>query len=279
MDDVSTVLENARRVAMHALTAVIDYLPTLLGASILLLAGWVVARLLRAGTNRAGGNINRLLDRVFRSGRLAQIRLSARMLAALADVIFWLTLFVFASIAARAAGLTTFATWLDRVVANLPNLVAGVLIIVVGFLIGAIVRDLATATSRASRTAQGLLIGKAAQIAVIVIALVIGLDQIGIDVTFIVTVLAIATGVLLGGFAIAFGLGARGFVANLISARDLKREIEPGQVIRFGAIEGEVLEITATTIVLATKEGRSRIPAGVFSTEPMTIVDLDSPHD
>ena len=279
MDDVSTVLENARRVAMHALTGVIDYLPTLLGASILLLAGWVVARLLRAGTNRAGGNINRLLDRVFRSGRLAQIRLSARMLSALADVIFWLTLFVFASIAARAAGLTTFATWLDRVVANLPNLVAGVLIIVVGFLVGAIVRDLATATSPARRTAQGLLIGKAAQIAVIVVALVIGLDQIGIDVTFIVTVLAIAIGVLLGGFAIAFGFGARGFVANLIAARDLKREIEPGQVIRFGAIEGEVLEITATTIVLATKEGRSRIPAGIFATEPMTIIDLDSPHE
>ena len=279
MDDVSTVLENARRVAMHALTNVVDYLPTLLGASILLLAGWVVARLLRAGTNRAGGNINRLLDRVFRSGRLAQIRLSARMLSALADVIFWLTLFVFVSIAARAAGLTTFATWLDRVVANLPNLVAGVLIIVVGFLIGAIVRDLATATRPASRSAQGLLIGKAAQIAVIVVALVIGLDQIGIDVTFIVTVLAIAIGVLLGGFAIAFGFGARGFVANLIAARDLKREIEPGQVIRFGAVEGEVLEITATTIVLATKEGRSRIPAGIFATEPMTIVDLDSPHE
>jgi small-conductance mechanosensitive channel len=165
------------------------------------------------------------------------------------------------------------------VVANLPNLVAGVLVIVIGFFLGAIVRDLATATSPAGRTAQGLLIGKASQIAVIVIALVIGLDQIGIDVTFIVTVLAIATGVLLGGFAIAFGLGARGFVANLIGARDLKREIEPGQVIRFGEIEGEVLEITATTIVLATKDGRSRIPAGIFATEPMTIVDLDSPHD
>ncbi len=279
MDDVSTVLENARRVAMRALTDVVDYLPTLLGAAILLLAGWGVARLLRAGTNRAGGNINRLLDRAFRSGRMAQVRLSARMLSALADVIFWLTLFVFASIAARAAGLTTFATWLDRVVANLPNLVAGVLVIVIGFFLGSIVRDFATATSSAGRTAQGLLIGKAAQIAVIVIALVIGLDQIGIDVTFIVTVLAIATGVLLGGFAIAFGLGARAFVANLINARDLKREIEPGQVIRFGEIEGEVLEITATTIVLATKDGRSRIPAGIFATEPMTIVDLDSPND
>jgi small-conductance mechanosensitive channel len=279
MDDVSTVLENARHVVMRALTDVVDYLPTLLGASILLLAGWAAARLLRAGTNRAGDNINRILDRVFRSGRLADLRLSARMLAALAEVIFWLTLFVFASIAARAAGLATFATWLERIVANLPNFIAGVLVIVVGFFLGAVVRDLATATTPAGRTAQGLLIGKAAQVAVIIIALVIGLDQIGINVTFIVTVLAIAIGVSLGGFAIGFGLGARGFVANLIGARELKREIEPGQVIRFGENEGEVLEITATTLVLATKDGRRRIPAGIFATEPMTIVDSDSPHD
>lgn len=279
MDEVSAILENARRVFLHTLTQVVDYLPSLLGASILLLAGWVVARLLRAGTNRAGDNINRILSRFFRSGRLSTLRLSPRMLAVLADVIFWITLFVFASIAARAAGLTTFAIWLDRVVANLPNLIAGVLVIIVGFFLGAFARDFTTAASPATRTAQSLLIGKVAQIAIIVIALVIGLDQIGINVTFIVTILAIATGVLLGGFAIAFGLGARSYVENIIGARELKREIEPGQVVRFGEDEGEVLEITATTLVLATKDGRRRIPAGAFSANAMTIVDAEPSHE
>ncbi len=279
MDEISTVLENARRVALRALTEVVDYLPTLLGAAILLLAGWLVARLLRAGTNRAGDNINRILDRAFRSGRLASFRLSSRMLSTLSEIIYWLTLFVFASIAARAAGLTTFASWLDRIVANLPNLVAGALVIALGFLLGTIARDLVTATTPSGRTAQSVLIGRVAQISVIVIALVIGLDQFGIDVTFIVTVLSIAAGVLLGGFALAFGLGARDYVANLIGARELRREIEAGQVIRFGEIEGEVLEITATTLVLATKDGRRRIPAGAFAAQAMTIVDVDSPHD
>jgi len=276
MNDISAVLENARRAAARSLTEIIDYLPTLLGAFIILLVGWGVARLLRAGTNRAGDKINRLLDRVFRSGRLAQFRLSSRMLSALAEVIFWLTLFVFVSIAARAAGLTTFATWLDRMTASLPNIVAGVLVIIVGFFLGEIARNLATAS--AQRTAQGLLIGKALQIAVIVVALIIGLDLIGINVTFIVTVVAVATGVLLGGFAIAFGLGARDYVANLIGAHELKREIEPGQLIRVGETEGEVLEITATMVVLATRDGRRRIPAAVFSAEQVTIVDAESPH-
>jgi len=274
MDDISTVFENARRVAGRSVAEIVDYLPTLLGACIILLVGWGVARLLRAGTNRAGDKINRLLDSVFRSGRLARFRLSSRMLSALAEVIFWLTLFVFVSIAARAAGLTTFAIWLDRMTANLPNIVAGVLVIIVGFFLGEIARNLASA----QRTAQGLLIGKALQIAVIVIALIIGLDLIGIDVTFIVTVAAVAIGVLLGGFAIAFGLGARNYVANLIAVRELRREIEPGQMIRIGETEGEVLEITATTIVLATRDGRRRIPAAIFSNEQVTIVDAESPH-
>jgi small-conductance mechanosensitive channel len=276
MNDISAVLENARRAAARSVTEIVDYLPTLLGACIILLVGWGVARLLRAGTNRAGDKINRLLDRVFRSGRLAQFRLSSRMLSALAEVIFWLTLFVFVSIAARAAGLTTFAIWLDRMTANLPNIVAGILVIVVGFFLGEIVRNLASAS--AQRTAQGLLIGKTLQIAVIVVALIIGLDLIGINVTFIVTVVAVATGVLLGGFAIAFGLGARDYVANLIGAHELRREIEPGQLIRVGETEGEVLEITATMVVLATSDGRRRIPAAVFAAEQVTIVDVESPN-
>jgi hypothetical protein len=271
------VLENARRVALRAGAEFIDYLPTLLGASILLLAGWVIARLLRGGMHRAGDHLNRILDRTFRSGRLAQLRLSPRVLSALASVIFWITLFVFASISARAAGLTTFATWLDRVVANLPNLIAGGLIIVIGFFLGQVARDLTTAAVPRHGTEQNLLVGQAAQIAVIAIALVIGLDQIGINVTLIVTMLAIAAGALLGGFAIAFGLGARAYVGNPICASELRRDIEPGQIIRFGEIEGEVVDITATTLVLATADGRRRIPAGTFAVESMTVVDTDQP--
>jgi len=278
MNDISAVLENARRVAARSVTEIVDYLPTLLGACIILLVGWGVARLLRAGTNRAGDKINRLLDRVFRSGRLAQFRLSSRMLSALGEVIFWLTLLVFVSIAARAAGLTTFAIWLDRMTANLPNIVAGVLVIIVGFFLAEIARNLGTATASADRMAQGFLIGKALQTAVIIVALIIGLDLIGINVTFIVTVVAVAAGVLLGGFAIAFGFGARDYVANLIGAHELRREIEPGQVIRVGETEGEVLEITATMVVLVTRDGRRRIPAASFSTEPVTIVDVEGPR-
>ena len=278
MDDISTVFENARRAALRAGMSIVDYLPTLLGAAIILLAGWGIAMVLRAGTNRAGDHINRLLDRAFRSGRLAEFRLSQRILSALAEVIFWITLFVFASIAARAAGLNTFANWLDRIVANLPNLIAGALVIVIGFFLGAFARDLVTATTSAARPAQSLLVGKAAQFAVIIIALIVGLDQIGINVTFIVIVLAIATGVVLGGFALAFGLGARGYVANLIGARELKREFEPGQIIRIGDIEGEILDITETTIVLTTGDGRRRIPAASIASDSITIVDMDKNH-
>jgi small-conductance mechanosensitive channel len=279
MDDISIVLENARRVAARAGASFVEYLPTLLGAIILLLIGWAVARLLRIGTRRAGDNINRILDRTLRSGRLARFRLSSRVLSIFGEVIYWITLFVFVSIAARAAGLATFATWLDRVVANLPNLIAGVLVIVIGFFIGTVVRDFTTAAGPETRTAQSLLFGRVAQFAIVAIALVIGLDQIGINVTFIVAMLGIAAGAVLGGFALAFGLGARAYIANLIGARELKREIEPGQIIRFGDIEGEVLDITATTLVLATEDGRRRIPAGRFAEEALTIVEADCGHD
>ncbi|WP_421999924.1 mechanosensitive ion channel family protein [Reyranella sp.] len=279
MDEISAILENGRRAAIRTGAEVIDFLPTLLGAAILLLVGWFVARLLRAGVQRAGDHLNRLLDRAFRSGRLVDYRLSPRMLTALARIVFWLTLLVFASIAARAVGLASFGYWLDRMVGHLPNLVVGILVIVLGFLLGPVVRDLTAAAMPAAGASRSLMVGRAVQVVVAVVALIVGLDQIGINVTFIVTVLAIATAALLGGLALAFGLGARTYVANLIGARELGRVLEPGQIVRFGGGEGEVVGVTATTLVLATREGRLRIPAGRFAAESMTVVDADTPHD
>ena len=193
----------------------------------------------------------------------------------LGNVTFWVSILIFAAMAARIAGLDAFSGWLGRVVIYLPTLFAGGLIVLAGYLVSALVRDLVAAAVQTAGSSQSELLGLAAQSAIFLTAVVIGLDQIGIDVTFLITLLAILLGGIVASLAIAFGLGARDFVGNLIAAHQTRGVVEPGQLLSVGEARGRILEITPTSIVIITDQGRVFIPAATFQQQISSILAED----
>lgn len=279
MEVVTTWIDSLRVSATGLLGTMVGYLPSLVGALLLLLFGWMLARFVRAGAGRLGDTVNRLLGRFMRVGSLTRFRLSPRALKLIGDVAFWLIILFFITAATKVAQLDAFASWLDRIVAYLPTLVAGGLIILAGYLVSALVRDLVSATLESAGLAQSELFGTVAQGATFLTAIVIGIDQIGIDVTVLVTLFAIVVGATLAGLSLAFGLGARVFVSNLIGAHYLQQHLQPGQTARIGEIEGEVLELTTTSVVLATAQGRTTIPAKAFNEEATVLMTPADDHE
>jgi len=272
MGDVSAWLADLRTTLAEAARGFAEYLPYLLGALLLLVVGWLAARILRGIFIRVGGGLNRLLDRIGQPAGTRRLRLSQAVLTLIGNVIFWVVILVFAAMAARVARLEAFTSWLDRIVEYLPTLVAGGLIALAGYLVSTLIRDVVTATVASTGSAQAELFGFAAQSAVFLTAVVIGLDQIGIDVTFLITLLGIGVGGLLLGIALAFGFGARAFVGNLIAAQHVHQLLEPGNIVQIGEEQGQVLEITATSVVLVTGNGRLVVPAKMFQEQTMLIV-------
>jgi hypothetical protein len=249
----------------------IDYLPYLLGGILILVFGWVVARLLSGGAVR----LAHLLEQT-------ALRLANRPLPEAGDapppwtrvlgsIVFWVVILFFLTLATQLLGLETFSSWLHRVAAYLPTLFVGALIILAGFLISAIMRDVVIATAPLPEQ-QRMLIGRIVQFVILIIAFVIGADQIGINVTFLVILAAVVLGTFLGGVALTVSLGARTFVANLISAQSVRTQYQVGQVIRIAIYEGRILALTPTAVVLETTEGRVTLPAKFFSEEPVTVL-------
>jgi hypothetical protein len=274
MGDVAAWLADFRTTLAEALRGFAGYLPYLFGALILLVIGWIAGRLLRALFIRMGAGLNRLLDRIRQPAGTRRLRLSQPVLTLIGNVIFWVAILIFASMAARVGRLDAFTSWLDRVVAYLPTLVAGGLIALAGYLVSTLIRDVVTTTVASTGSHQSELFGFAAQSAVFLSAVVIGLDQIGIDVTFLITLLGIVVGGTLLAVVFAFGFGAREFVGNLIAAQQVHQFIEPGVVVQVGEEQGQVLEITTTSVVLVTARGRLVVPAKIFQ-ERMTLIVAD----
>jgi small-conductance mechanosensitive channel len=248
-----------------------QYLPSLLGAVLLLLAGWFVARMLRALAVRAAVGVDRLLARLTASGGNARAALPQSSAKVLGSLVFWLVLLFFITAATQVLGLNAFTAWLAGVVNYVPTLFSGALIIGAGFLLSRLARDLVVATSSVTGSRQRELLGRTVQAVILVTALLVGADQIGIKVTFLVIIAAIAGGTVVVSVALALSLGARTYVANLIGGHHLRHSFSVGQTIRIGGYEGRILDLTPVAVVLETEEGRVTVPAKLAGEEAVVL--------
>lgn len=272
MTDISGWIAHFEEAWRNTIGSIISYLPNLAGVLVLLLLGWLFARWARTGVRKLGEVVNRVMESVLEGTSFSRFRLTTRTLQIMGNAAFWLVVLVFLTAAARIARLDAFSIWLDRILSHLPVLLAGALIIIAGYLASIFIRDIVSAALSSGGFRQSALLARLAQAAVFLTAVVIGIDQVGLDVSFLVTVIAISLASLFGGVALAFGFGSRDFVANVIAAHNLQQQFKPGQIVRFGDARGEILELTPTSVVLATEEGRTTVPASAFHTKVSVLV-------
>jgi len=265
MENLGNSIAGATGVLLERLA---ENLPSLFYALLLLAAGWLLARLLRVLAVRAMQLAETLIERMAGSSRL-KVGRSANVLGA---VVYWVVLLFFVTAATRVLGLQTFTDWLARFLEYLPTLAAGLLIIVAGYVLASFVADLVLATATRLQPAQRTALARLAQGATLVAAILVGADQIGIRVTWIAILVAVIVAAVLGGVTIAVSLGARGYVSNLIGAHYLRQAFLVGQRVRVAGFEGRIVEVSATSLVLETKEGRVLLPGRVYHDEPIVLV-------
>jgi len=93
---------------------------------------------------------------------------------------------------------------------------------------------------------------------------VIGVEQIGLNVSFLTNITVVVIGILLAGAAGAFSIGARNMMANILGALHTRKHCHIGEQLSIGGHQGEVLDVTQTSIILDTQNGKVVIPAKLF---------------
>ncbi|MBI3322706.1 MAG: hypothetical protein HYZ94_03385 [Candidatus Omnitrophica bacterium] len=210
----TTVSDSIRTVFVR----VADALPALLGAIIILVIGWVVSGLAQKAAAKLLKTIrlDELADRVRISEFLSrgEIRLSLSELIGL--FLYWLLMLAFALAALNALGLTVAAGLLERVLAYVPDVLAGVIVLVLGFFFAAVVSGIVqTATANMGVTqAKGL--AQIARVAVLIFAVAIALEKFFssmiVQATFTIILSAAAFGT-----ALAFGLGCKEIAGRAVA--------------------------------------------------------------
>ncbi|MBI4597027.1 MAG: hypothetical protein HY737_01315, partial [Candidatus Omnitrophica bacterium] len=110
------------------------FLPTLLGALLLLLIGWLVAVLIQNIVTRVLKTIalDKLADQIQLSDVLAKGGIKRKFSELIGLIVYWLVMLAVLMVVFNALQLTVAAQLLQSVVTFLPNVIAALFILVVG---------------------------------------------------------------------------------------------------------------------------------------------------
>ena len=185
-----------------------EYIPALLGALVVLLAGYLLAKLVQKGAARALRRLH--LNDVLRKGGVVPLdRVGTHLnpTLAIANLLFWLVMFSALLLAANALGLDSLASLFGELVGYIPSVVAAVVIIIVGIVLGDFVGGLVGAST--SSLHGGPTLARVGKGGVVLLAVFMALQELGVATEIVTTAFAIIFGAIALALALSFGLGNR----------------------------------------------------------------------
>jgi len=216
METLGNQLEPLRAVLFQIGT----FLPRLVLGLVILLVGWLVAKGVRVGTEKAlrAFNFNVLFERSGMDSFLRQGGSRGDTTRIFGLIAFWLVLLLAALVASSTMGLPQLTELLRRVVWFLPRLFVGLLVLAGGSYFARFVGDTVASYGRSAKLRDAVFLGKVAQYAIMVFVILVTLDQTQIGGDLIrQSFLVILTGVVFA-LALAFGLGGRQWAADRIES-------------------------------------------------------------
>ena len=234
------------------------FIPRLFGALIVVLLGFVVAKLLdtllskllaKLGLDRlmAGAGLTKLLSRV-------GIQVSVSTL--IGKIVYWFVLLIFLVSAAESLGLERVSATLDVFALYLPKVFAAALVLLAGVLLAQLAASLLRGAAEGIGLEYASSLGRIAQAMVIIISISVAIGQLEIKTDLLNNVIAIVLISIGLAMALAMGLGSRDIAQQILSGIYVRELYDVGQTVKVGDLEGQIEEIGTVKTLLMTTDGQ-----------------------
>ena len=208
---------------------IMGLVPALFGALVIVLLGWLLAKILRAALVKllVAVRLEKFSARSGLSKFLSRGDIKHSLADILGTVLFWIVLLFFIDLAADVLEFTLLQNLINSIISFIPKLVIAVLIVIIGLLVSSFFKGMVKVAASNYALAQRELLSTIVQYFVLFFAVAIALEQLGVATQILVNSVLIIIGAIAFGFALAFGLGSRD-VAGKIVNKMFESEEAPG---------------------------------------------------
>ena len=270
--DMEFIQERLGQAFQTYVSGLLDLLPGLIGGGLVILIGWLIAKLLRLVVGRIG---SRTLDPFAeRSGldevmaKLGGIKLSKL----LGGLVYWLTILVFLLAASDVMGVEVVGRAVEELFAYLPTLLTALAIFLFGMWGADKANKAVTQLTNSVGLAGGRIVSKVVAGLIVVFATITALNVAGVDTSLITANIQIMIAGLLLAFAISYGFASRTILTNILSSYYGKERFKPGMRIRIGNDEGVIERIDSISFTLRTADSEVLLPTSHLISERVVVI-------
>ena len=197
---------------------IFGYLPSLAGAIVILVVGWLVAKLIEAVIVRLlkAIRLDAASDKSGITAVLAQGDIKISLSELIGALIYWVIILVVLATALSALNLGIAADLITRLVEYVPNILAAIFILVVGALLGSFVSTVVRTAASNAGIDKAKLLAQITQTVIVIMSVIIAIEQLKIATTLIILSINIILMSIGLGIAIAFGLGCKDIAGKMV---------------------------------------------------------------
>jgi hypothetical protein len=208
-----------------SIIAIGQFLPKLLLAVVILVVGWLIAKLVQyivvRGLKAIGFGV--ITDKAGLDGFLKKGGVRKTTIDVLGALVYWLIVLMTLLTTFNTLGLAVVSELFSRVTLFIPNVIVAVLILTIGLYFARFVSDAITTYTRNVGMEDSHLVGRMTYYAIAVFVVVTALGQVGIGDVLLYGILQIVVAGIVFALALAFGLGGQKWAAEQIDRLSKKK--------------------------------------------------------
>jgi len=238
-------------------TKVAAFVPNLLAFIVILMLGYLVARLARSATRKLLQvvKLEAFSQRVGIRGVLDRANVGAEVGSIVSGITFWFLILTFLVSATEALGLKGVSATIDAFVLYLPKVFGAVFILLVGLFIAQFVRELVTSGAEGLGVEFAAPLGTAAYALLVIIVITLAVGQLDLETQILNQVISIVLVSIGAATALAFGLGSKSVAGNILAGTYVREMFREGDRVTIGEVSGFVEEVSAVKLEVRTDTG------------------------
>lgn len=207
----------------------VNFLPALVGAILVFVAGWIVAVALGKVVEHIVKmvRVDEMMEKAGTKGRFKKAGVDLNLAKFFGGLVKWFLILVFLMAATDILKLAQVTSFLNSIVLYLPNVIVAAIILAVAFLVGNFVFAVVKGSTKVAGIVSATLLGTVAKWAIVIFGFLAALIQLGVAPSLINTLFVGLVAMLALAGGLAFGLGGKDEAAAIL--RKLRREISENQ--------------------------------------------------
>lgn len=259
----------------NMVTNAIDYLPRLVTALVILLAGWLLAKLIATIVQRLGQQLRleELLERTGIKAGLEKAQINRTGTQLIGMLLFWIVFLNFILLALESLGLTAAVEPLRHLIAFLPRLLAALATLTAGILLAQFLGKAAQAAMSGMGVEFHQEVGQGVNVLLIIMIVIVVLEQLGINASIMTNIFTNVITLAVAGLALAFALGGRDVARSVLAGYYAREQYEMGDQVIIDGETGTLEAIGTLNAEIRLGGERLIIPNTILTETAVKIID------